>query len=144
MLQLATPATRMIQIISWGYTLDAVPGGTGGTIELIETDTGATGLTAHVAAGIQPLWPGIPASLLTLGAGATGYSTGSAPTEGTVSTSRTFDTDQIPPTAGAVEVNYDYQFMPDERPIANISKFVRVRATFNAAVNALAWVVFDE
>lgn len=143
LLQLATPSTRMIQLISWGYTLDAVPGSTGGTMELIETDVAATGLTAHVASGIQPLWPGTPASLLTLGTGATGYATGT-PTEGTITTTRSFDTDQIPPTAGAVDVNYDYQWMPDERPVVNISKFLRVRATFAAAVNALVWVCWDE
>lgn len=133
----------MIQLISWGYTLSAVPGSTGGLIELMETDVGATGLTAHVAAGLQPLWPGIPASLMTLGTGATGYATGT-PTEGSITASRTFDADEIPPTAGAVDLNYDYQFMPDERPVVNISKFLRVRVSFAAAVSALVWAVWDE
>lgn len=143
MLQLATPSTRMIQLISWGYTMDAVPGSTGGAVELIETDVAATGLTAHVAAGVQPLWPGIPASQLTLGASATGYATGT-PTEGTITATRVFDADEIPPTAGAAPVGYDYQWMPDERPVVNISKFLRVRATFAAAVNMLCWVCWDE
>jgi hypothetical protein len=41
-------------------------------------------------------------------------------------------------------VNYDYQWLPDERPIVAISKFLRVRVTFSAAVNMLCWVCWDE
>jgi hypothetical protein len=140
MLQIATPATRQIQLISWGYTLDAVPGSTGGIIELIQTDVAAT-VTAHSASGVQPLDPNAPASLMTLGTSATGYT---ASAEGTPTAVRTFDTDQIPPTAGAADVNYDYQWLPDERPIVAISKFLRVRVTFAAAVNLLTWVCWDE
>jgi hypothetical protein len=140
MLQIATPSTRQIQIISWGYEMDAVPGSTGGMMELLETDVAAT-VTAHVASGVQPLWPGLPASLMTLGTTATGYT---ASAEGTPATTRSFDTNIVPPTAGAVSVSYDYQFMPDERPIVAVSKFLRVRATFAAAVNLLTWVVWDE
>jgi hypothetical protein len=140
MLQIATPSTRQIQILSWGYSLDAVPGSTGGIIELIQTDVGAT-VTAHVASGVQPLDPNAPASLMTLGTGATGYN---ATVEGSITATRSFDTDQIPPTAGAASMNYDYQFTPAERPIVAVSKFVRVRVTFAAAVNMLCWVCWDE
>jgi hypothetical protein len=34
--------------------------------------------------------------------------------------------------------------MPDERPIIAVSKFLRVRATFGAAVNMTCWIVWDE
>jgi hypothetical protein len=140
MLQIATPSTRELQLISWGYSLDAVPGSTGGIIELIQTDVAAT-VTAHVASGVQPLDPNAPASLMTLGTSATGYT---ATVEGSITATRSFDTDQIPPTAGATSVNYDYQFVQDERPIVAVSKFLRVRVTFAAAVNMLCWVVWDE
>ena len=70
MLQLSTPSTRQIQVISWGFNLNGPPNG---VVELIETDVAATSGTAHVAAGVQPLVPGAPASLLTLGTGNTGY-----------------------------------------------------------------------
>lgn len=143
MLQLATPATRMIQILSWGYELDAVPG-TAGLVELIQTDVAASGLTAHVASGVQPLFPGIPASQLTLGAGATGYAPAGAVTEGATAATRSFDTNLVPATAGAASISYDYQFMPDERPVVSASAFLRVRATFGGAVNMLTWVCFDE
>lgn len=143
MLQLATPSTRQMTIISWGYLLDAFPTTTlTGRIELIETDVAAT-VTAHVAAGVQPLVPGVPASQLTLGTSATGYT---ATVEGTVAASRTFDQDGINGVTylGSSQAMYEYQFMPDERPIVAVSKFLRVRATFGSAVNMLCWVVSDE
>lgn len=140
MLQIATPSTRQCQLISWGYTLDAVPGSTGGQVELIQTDVAAT-VTAHVASGVQPLDPNAPPSLMTLGASATGYT---ATVEGTPTAVRTFDSPLVPPTAGAVSLTYEYQWMPDERPIIAASRFLRVRATFAASVNLLCWATFDE
>src|SRR5262245_40493909 len=86
MLQLATPATRKITLIAWGFSVDDPPGADA-VVELLQTDVAAT-VTAHVASGVQPLDPGFPASLLTLGTSATGF-TGSA--EGTTTASRVFD-----------------------------------------------------
>lgn len=140
MLQVATPATRQLQLIAWGYTMDAVPGSTGGIVELIQTDVAAT-VTAHVAAGVQQLDPNAPNSLMTLGTSATGYS---ASAEGSITATRSFDTDLIAPTAGAQPITYDYQWMPDERPVVAVSKFLRVRVTMAAAVNMLCWVCWDE
>lgn len=140
MLQIATPSTRQIQLISWGFTLDAVPA-SASQVELIQTDVAAT-VTAHVASGVQPLDPNAPASLMTLSTSGTGYtSTG----EGTVAATRTFDANLVPPTAGATDINYTYQFMPDERPIVAVSKFLRVRATTpTTAVDMRCWIVWDE
>lgn len=140
MLQISTPSTRQCQLIAWGYDLDAVPGSTGGIIELIQTDVAAT-VTAHVASGVQPLDPNAPASLMTLGVANTGYT---ATVEGTTAAARTFDTNFAVPSAGGASLNYEYQWMPDERPIIAVSKFIRVRVTFAAAVNMLCWVTFDE
>lgn len=140
MLQIATPSTRQLQLISWGYELDAVPGSTGGIVELVETDVAAT-VTAHVASGVQPVIPSLPASLVTLGVSATGYT---ATVEGAPTATRSFDTNLVPPTAGAASTSYDYQWMPDERPIVAVSKFLRVRVTMAAAVNMLTWVCWDE
>lgn len=135
MLQIATPSTRQIQLISWGYTLDAVQSG---RIELIQTDVAAT-VTAHVASGLQPLDPNAPASLMTLGTSATGYT---ATVEGSTTATRVFDQDEFATTS--VLTPYEYQWMPDERPIVAISKFLRVRATFGTSVNMLCWVCWDE
>lgn len=140
MLQIATPATRQIQLISWGYTLAAVPGSTGGLVELLQTDVAAT-VTAHVASGVQPLDPNAPASLMTLSTSGTGYT---ATVEGSITATRSLDTDLIPPSAGAVDLNYDYQWMPDERPWVDISKFLRVRVTFGGSVGMTCRVCWDE
>lgn len=137
MLQLATPSTRQIQLIAWGYVTDAALA-TAGIVELLQTDVAAT-VTAHVAAGVQPLDPNAPASLLTLGTSATGY-TSSA--EGSTTATRVFDLSQASPSADAAR--YSYQFMPDERPIVAVSKFLRVRATFATATNMRCWVCWDE
>lgn len=142
MLQIATPATRQLQVISWGFSLDAAPATTGaGAVELVQVDVAAT-VTAHVAAGVPSLDPGAPASLVTLGTEATGYT---ATAEDTVTASRLFDAVEVAGVSnGAGPTHYVHQFMPDERPIIAVSKFLRVRVTFSAAVNALCWVVWDE
>lgn len=139
MLQLATPATRQLQLISWGYSLSAQPAA-GGEIELLQTDVAAT-VTAHVASGVQPLDPNAPPSLLTLGAAATGYT---ASAEGVTTAARILDSQLIGTAAGNNELNYTYQFMPDERPIIAVSKFLRVRCTMGTAVNMQCWACWDE
>jgi len=140
MLQLATPATRQIQLISWGYTLDDPPGADA-VIELLQTDVAAV-VTAHIAAGVQPLDPNAPASLLTLGTSATGY-TGTA--EGSITATRVFDAVALSSVSGESPLTYGWQWMPDERPIVAISKFLRVRATTpTTAVDMRCWVCWDE
>lgn len=143
MLQIASPATRQLTLISWGFSVSAPPTTTSiGTVELIDADTAAT-VTAHVAAGVQPLVPGQPASLVTLGTSATGYTSSSetAPTA-----TRVHDLVVVPGlTAGGDGIcSYSYQWMPDERPVIAVSRFVRMRVTFGAAVNFSGWAVWDE
>lgn len=141
MLQLATPTTRQIQVISWGYSISVTPPGIS-TVELIQTDVAAT-VTAHSAAGVQPTDPNAPPSLLTLGAAATGFT---ASAEGSTTTTRTFDTQVLGVAAGNHDLAYNYQFMPDEeRPIIPKSSFLRVRTTFTSTTPLfLCWIVFKE
>lgn len=141
MLQLATPSTRKITIISWGYSIESGPATGPLIVDLIEADTAAT-VTAHLASGVQPQDPGNPASLLTLGTSATGYTSSSetAPTA-----TRTLDALTIGPNASsATDLRYSWQWMPDERPIIAISKFVRLRATFATAINMRCWITWAE
>lgn len=137
MLQISTPSTRQLQIISWGFSLDAPPNG---TIELIQTDVAAT-VTAGIVSTVPSLDPNAPASLMPLGTAATGFT---ASAEGTTAASRLFDGQVFGNTAAYNDLNYSYQFMPDERPIVAVSKFLRVRVTFGTSVNMLTWVVWDE
>jgi hypothetical protein len=140
MSQLSTPATRQIRVYEWGFSLDVAPGAAS-VVELIQTDVAAT-VTAHVASGLVNLDPNGTASLLTLGVSNTGYT---ATAEGTTTASRLFDVKEIPLAAGASDLTYVKQFMPDARPIVAISKFLRVRATFaTSASNMATYVIYDE
>ena len=141
MLQLATPATVPIKVLSWGYSLDAAPS-SASVVELLQTDVAAT-VTAHVAAGVQPTDGNSPASRLTLGTTATGFTSGG--TEGTITATRCFDVVEISgPTNGDDQLTYRMVFTPLERPIIPVSKFLRVRATFGAAVNMACWICWEE
>jgi hypothetical protein len=140
MLQLSTPATRQIQLISWGFSVDDPPGADA-VVELLQTDVAAT-VTAHVAAGVQPLDPNAPASLLTLGVANTGYT---ATAEGSTTATRVFDAVSLSSVSGESPLTYVYQWMPDERPIIAVSKFLRVRATTpTTAVDMRCWITWDE
>lgn len=140
MLQIATPSTRQIQLIAWGFTIDDVPGADG-VVELLQTDVAAT-VTAHSASGVQPLDPNAPASLMTLGTSATGYT---ASAEGSITATRVFDAVSLSSTSGESALTYQYQWMPDERPIVAVSRFLRVRATTgSSAVDMRCWVLWDE
>lgn len=140
-LQLALPSTRQCQLISWGYSLSVTPPGIT-TIELIQTDVAAT-ITQHVASGLQSLDPNAPASQMLIATTAqSGYN---ATVEGTTAASRTFDQMQLGVAAGNNQLEYAYQWMPDERPIVAVSKFLRVRTTCTSATPTInAWIVWDE
>jgi len=135
MLQIATPSTRQIQLVEWGISFDGSAAATPGIVELIQTDVAAT-VTAHVASGVQPLDPNQPASLMTLGVSATGYT---ASVEGSITATRSFDVQEIAPTN-----QYIYQWLDGKGPWVSISKFLRVRVKFGAAINAICYVVWDE
>jgi len=137
MLQLATPSTRQIQLIEWGFTVDDLPGADA-IVELLDTDVAATGGTAHVASGVQNSDPNGTPSLLSLGAALTGYS---FTVEGAVTASRTHGVKLFGTTAGETDLTWSYQWFPDARPIIGVSRFLRIRATVpTTAVDMLCWV----
>lgn len=142
MLQVATPATRQIEVLSWGFSSDDPPGADS-TIELLQTDVAAT-VTAHSASGIQPLDPNGVASLCVGGAALTGFS---ASAEGSITATRMFDVvalSSVSAEAGPF-LTYYRDFMPDERPVVPISKFLRIRATTpTTAIDLRCWIVFRE
>lgn len=139
MLQLATPATVPIKIHSWGYSLDAAPSSIS-VVELIQTDVAAT-VTAHVAAGVQPVDGNAPASRLTLGVSATGFTSSN---EGTPTATRCFDLREIAASNTGESLTHHRIFTPLERPVIPVSKFLRVRATFGSAVNMACWICWEE
>lgn len=136
MLQIATPATRPIFIVAWSISFDGSAAATPIRCELMQTDVAAT-VTAHVAAGVQPYNdPNAPASLMTLGATATGYTSSG---EGSIVTTRHFDLQFVAPTN-----QYSYQWPLGQEPQVPISKFLRVRVTATAAVNCYTWILWAE
>ncbi len=137
MLQVATPATRTIQLIAWGFSMAV---GSTGTVELLQTDVAAT-VTAHIASGVQNQDPNGSASLMTLGTAATGYT---ASAEGSITATRVFDAQVFTGSGSSTNVAYEYQWMPDERPVIPISKFLRIRATMGTSTGFMGWVVWDE
>jgi hypothetical protein len=142
MLQIATPATRQLSILAWGYTLDDPPGADA-VFELIQTDVAAT-VTAHVASGVQPVTAGMPASLMTLGTSATGYT---ASGEGSITATRTFDIVSMSSVSAeaAPFLSYRRDFTDIEIPTMDVSKFLRIRATTpTTAVDGRFWVLWDE
>jgi hypothetical protein len=140
MLQLATPSTRQIQLLEWGFTIDDTSGADG-VIELLQTDVAAT-VTAHVNAGVQNLDPNGANTLLTLGTSATGYT---ATAEGTTTASRVFDVVSLSATTSESPYTHVRQWMPDARPTIAVSKFLRVRATTpTTGVDMRCWIVFQE
>ena len=136
LLQIATPSTRIVRVIEWGISFDGSAAATPIKCELIQTDVAAT-VTAHVGAGVQPFNdPNAPASLVTLGTSATGYT---ATAEGTITATRTFDAQLVAPTNQYVKM-----WPLDTEPQVPVSKFLRVRVTAGTAVNAYAYIVWAE
>lgn len=136
LLQIATPSTCELRISEWGISFDGSAAATPIKVELIDTDVAAT-VTAHVAAGVRPLNDtGTVASKMTLGTTATGYT---ASGEGTTTASRLLDYQQIPPTGLFVK-----QWPLGLEPEVAVSRFLRVRVTAAAAVNAVCYIVWSE
>lgn len=141
MLQLATPSTRQIQILEWGFSLDDPPGADG-VVELIQTDVAAT-VTAHVTAtGIVNLDPNGAASLCVGGTALTGYT---ATAEGTITATRPFDAVSLSSVSGESGLSYVRTFMPDDRPVIAVSRFLRIRATTpTTASDMRCFITFQE
>lgn len=136
LLQIAPSATRPLKVVEWGISFDGSAAATPIKCELIQTDVAAT-VTAHVAAGVQPYDdPNAPASTVTLGTAATGYT---ASAEGTITATRYGDLQLIAPTG-----QYVKQWPLGREWQVPVSKFLRVRVTAGAAVNAYCYVIFEE
>jgi hypothetical protein len=136
LLQLATPSTETLRVVEWGISFDGSVAATPIRCELIQTNVAAT-VTAHVAAGVPPFnHANAPASMLTLGTAATGYT---ATAEGTITSTKMFDVQFVAPTG-----QYVKQFPLGREPELGVSLFLRVRVTAAAAVNAYCYIIWEE
>lgn len=138
MLQIAPPSTRPIRVVKWGVSFSTAPTAPV-TCELIETGTVAATVTAHVAAGVQPydITTGTPASAVTLGTTATGYT---STAEGTITATRYGDYQIIP--IGVSQLTWEWS-LGREFEVAP-SRFLRVRMTTSSAVAAYTFVLWNE
>jgi hypothetical protein len=142
MIQLATPATRLIKILGWGYSCDDPPGADA-VFDLIQSDTAAT-VTAFSASGVQPVGAGVPASLLTLGVSASGF-TSSSETAPTVT--KTFDVVRMSSVSAeaAPKMTHERWWDWDAAHTVAVSSFVRMRATTpTTAVDLTTWICWSE
>lgn len=137
LLQIQPSATKPLQVVSWGISFDGSAAATPIKVELIEVDVAAT-VTAHVQAGIVPMdgealaSGNVTTNLVQVGTANTGYT---ASAEGTVTASRLLDYKLITPTAWM-----DYSWSLGTEPVVQVSKFLRVRVTAGASVNAICYV----
>jgi len=136
MLQLVPASGVDLDILSWGLSFDGSAAATPGGCELIECDVAAT-VTASVAGDIvrmnNPGGPAANTALVTLGTSATGYTVSA---EGSITATRLLDYQLIAPTN-----QYIYQW-PLQDTKLQAGKFLRVRVTFAAAINAVCWIDF--
>ena len=133
LLQVATPSTENLKIIEWGISFDGSAAATPIKVELLQTDVAAT-VTSLTPTVYSP--DNAPASLCVGGTSATGYT---ATAEGTITATRMFDVQLIAPTN-----QYVKQFPLGREPLVPVSKFLRIRVTAGAAVNAYCYIVWEE
>lgn len=133
LLQVATPSTVQIRVVEWGISFDGSAAATPIECELIQTDVAATvtALTPEVYND-----PNGVASLCVGGTAATGYT---ATVEGTTAATRIGDLQLIAPTN-----QYVKQWPLGREFAVPVSKFLRIRVTAAAAVNAYCYIIWEE
>jgi len=140
MLQIATPSTRKLKVVRWGVRFESAPTAIV-RCELRQSNVAATGLTAHVAAGITAYDDAeAPASLVTLGTGATGWGAAGTGTENAPSVVRPLD-EWIAPIGVSW---YDYEWSLGREADVAVSTFVQVRMTTATTITAQCYVIWQE
>lgn len=135
MLQVATPSTLAIDVVSWGISFSGSAFGTKVQCELIDTDVAAT-VTSGSGHIVKTTGPAEIGSQVTVGTTATGFT---ASAEGTITATRPFDVQLVDGTAG-----YSYTWSIGNYPHVAASRFLRIRVSTSAAVNAICWVTWIE
>lgn len=140
LLQVKPGPTQVVRVVEWGISFDASVAAQPGVCELCVTDVAAT-VVAHVAAGIMPadalaLLAGDPTTnIFAVGTTGTGYT---ASSEGTITTVRQYDVQQIAPTN-----QYIKQLPLGREYIVKPGEFLRVRVKFPSTVNAICYVTLE-
>lgn len=134
-LQVGIPSTTDVRILGWGISFDGAAGGTQVpvVVSLVDDPTPCTGGTSLTPED----WGNAlsPASLCVGGAALTAY----ALTEVTPTAPRYLDSQVISPQAG-----YGVWYPGAAQPRVGVSRFVRIRVTAPAVVNAYPWIAWAE
>lgn len=138
LLQIAPSSGNPIIVREWGISFDGSAAATPIKCELLETGTVAATVTAYVANDVQPYLrqADVGASSITLGTAASGYT---ATAEGTITATRHGDAQLVAPSNQYVKqypLGLEF-FVPGAR-------FLRIRVTAAAAVNAYCYVIFTD
>ena len=131
-----------IEVVEWGASFDGSAAATPGSVQLVDTSTVGATVTAFAAADVMPYNdPNAPANTagtsgtpLNLGTTHSGYT---ASAEGTISSVRILDPQQVSPTN-----QYVKQFPLGERPKVPAGNFLRVQVKFGTTVNGTVYVIF--
>lgn len=134
-LQVVTPSTQDITLVSWSVSFDGVSATAEPVlVSLIET-TGTAATVTSITPGVFSD-PNAPASLCVGGTSATGINSSN---EQTLSTTRILEAMEVPPTSGVV-----IQYPLGREPGVAVSKHLRLRCLAAAAVNVCASIVWEE
>lgn len=138
LLQVAPSSGNPIIVREWGISFDGSAAATPIQCELLETGTVAATVTAYVANDVQPFLrqADVGASSITLGTAASGYT---ATAEGTITATRHGDTQLVAPTN-----QYVKQYPLGQEFFVPGGRFLRIRVTAGAAVNAWCYVIFTD
>lgn len=141
LLQVKPSATNPIKVVEWGISFDGSAAATPIRCELLQTDVAAT-VTAAAQADIVKFDPQAVANsgnqttnIIQVGTSSTGYT---ATAEGSITAVRMFDVQFIAPTN-----QYVKQFPLGREPMVEVDKFLRIRVTAGAAVNAYCYVIVE-
>jgi hypothetical protein len=135
-----------VKIYEWGCSFDGSSAATPGQIELVDTGTVfATMSTAFAVTDVQtdtdsnavPNSSGSGGVPLGIGTSLSGFAT-AAVTEGTITTTRNGDLQQLPPTSP-----YLLQFPLGREWYVPAGHALRVRVTFGTTVNMYCYVKFE-
>ena len=127
---------NVAKITGWGCSMDGAAGAAGIQWELLDTGTVFATVTASADADVLKVdgAEGAVASVagLTLATSGTGYT---ASAEGTITTTKVFDSQFVQPTG-----QYIFQFPLGREPKLIIGNAVRIRQKAAAAVNAICFI----
>lgn len=137
MIQMATSASCEARFVEWSWEGSGSAAATPAVVELMFHTSGAATVTAYTAAtDFKKYEPNSRASLMTVGATASGFTSSG---EGTPATALGSIVHQVPVTSGIY-----IQYPLGREPEMAVSTFARVRNTVTPAVNAVCFVAWEE